>query len=54
LHHIFGFIGLTDVTFIHAENQAREEAGPRLAVAAEEIGRLAVEQASKLPIETLK
>src|ERR1700687_1888896 len=44
LRHIFGFIGLTDVTFIHAENQAREEAGPRFAAAAEEIGRLAVEQ----------
>src|ERR1700688_1188275 len=54
LRHIFGFIGLTDVTFIHAEKQAREEAGPRLAAAEEEIGRLAVEQASKLPIETLK
>src|SRR5882757_2170596 len=25
LRHILGFIGLTDVTFIHAENQAREE-----------------------------
>jgi FMN-dependent NADH-azoreductase len=43
LRHIFRFIGLTDVTFIHAENQSREEAGPRLAAAAEEIGRLAVE-----------
>jgi FMN-dependent NADH-azoreductase len=44
LRHIFGFIGLTDVTFIHAENQAREGAGPSLAAAAEEIGRLAAEQ----------
>jgi len=43
LRHIFGFIGLTDVTFIRAENQAREEAGPSLAAAAEEIGRLAAE-----------
>jgi FMN-dependent NADH-azoreductase len=40
LRHILGFIGLTDVTFIHAENQAREEAGPSLASAAEQIGRL--------------
>ena len=48
LRHIFGFIGLTDVTFIHAENQAREEAGPRLAAAAEEIGRLAVEQSQQV------
>jgi hypothetical protein len=37
LRHIFGFIGLTDVTFIHAENQAREGAGPSFAAAAEEI-----------------
>jgi len=44
LRHIFGFIGLTDVTFIHAENQAREGASPSLAAAAEEMGRLAVEQ----------
>jgi FMN-dependent NADH-azoreductase len=48
LRHIFGFIGLTDVTFIHAENQAREEAGPRLAAAEEEIGRLAVEQSQQV------
>jgi len=40
LRHIFGFIGLTDVTFIHAENQARENAGPSFAAAAEQIGRL--------------
>jgi len=44
LRHIFGFIGITDATFIHAENQAREGAGPSLAAAAEEIGRLAAEQ----------
>jgi FMN-dependent NADH-azoreductase len=40
LRHIFGFIGLTDVTFIHAENQAREGAAPSLAAAAERIGHL--------------
>jgi FMN-dependent NADH-azoreductase len=44
LRHILGFIGLTDVTFIHAENQSREGARPSLAAAAEEIGRLAAEQ----------
>ncbi|MGA8619029.1 MAG: NAD(P)H-dependent oxidoreductase [Candidatus Sulfotelmatobacter sp.] len=44
LRHILGFIGLTDVTFIHAENQAREGAGPSLTAAAEEIGRLVAEQ----------
>ena len=40
LRHIFGFVGLTDVTFIHAENQLGEGAGPSLAAAAEQIGRL--------------
>jgi len=40
LRHVFGFVGLTDLTFIHAENQARDEAGPSLAAAAERIGHL--------------
>src|ERR1700730_2641130 len=44
LRHILGFIGLTDVIFVHAENQAREEAGPSLASAAERIGRLVADQ----------
>src|SRR6266550_5149964 len=48
LRHIFGFIGLTDVTFIHAENQGREGAGPSLAAAADEIGRLVAEQSHQV------
>jgi len=48
LRHILGFIGLTDVTFIHAENQAREEAGPSLASAAEHIGRLVADQSQQV------
>lgn len=48
LRHILGFIGLTDVTFIHAENQGREGAGPSLAAAAEHIGRLAADQSQQL------
>ncbi len=48
LRHILGFIGLTDVTFIHAENQAREGAGPSLASAAEHIGRLVGEQGQQV------
>ena len=44
LRHIFGFIGLTDVTFIHAENQAREEADASLAAALEQVGHVAAEQ----------
>ncbi|HMI53266.1 MAG TPA: NAD(P)H-dependent oxidoreductase [Candidatus Saccharimonadales bacterium] len=38
LRHIFGFIGLTDVTFIHAENQMKADlAQPALAAAGEQI-----------------
>jgi FMN-dependent NADH-azoreductase len=48
LRHIFGFIGLPDVTFVHAENQARQEAGPRLVAVAEEIRHLAVEQSQQV------
>jgi FMN-dependent NADH-azoreductase len=44
LRHILGFIGLTDVTFIHAENQAREEAAIFFAAAAERIGEIVVDQ----------
>jgi FMN-dependent NADH-azoreductase len=44
LRHIFGFIGITDVTFIHAENQAGEGAGVSLAAVANEIGRVVAEQ----------
>ena len=40
LRHILGFVGLTDVTFIHAENQASDGAGPSLATAAEQIAHL--------------
>ena len=44
LRHVLSFIGLTDVTFIHAENQGRPDAGPSLAAATERIGRVAAEQ----------
>lgn len=44
LRHILGFIGLTDVKFIHAENQMGEGAGLSFARAVEQIGRLAVQQ----------
>jgi FMN-dependent NADH-azoreductase len=44
LRHILAFIGLTDVTFIHAENQAREEAAVFFAAAAERIGGIIIEQ----------
>src|SRR6202166_3299204 len=48
LRHIFGFIGLTDVTFIHAENQLRERAGSSLSAALEQIGRVVAEQRHQL------
>jgi FMN-dependent NADH-azoreductase len=44
LRHILGFIGLTDVTFIHAENQARKEAAVFFADAAEPIGGIVIDQ----------
>jgi|SRR6266498_1508288 len=44
LRHILGFIGLTDVKFIHAENQAREEAAIFFAAAAERVGEIAIHQ----------
>jgi FMN-dependent NADH-azoreductase len=44
LRHVFGFIGLADVTFIHAENQLRETADSSLAAAVEQIGHVVAEQ----------
>jgi FMN-dependent NADH-azoreductase len=37
LRHILGFIGLTNVTFIHAENQLREQAAASFEAAEEKI-----------------
>src|ERR1700676_3617017 len=37
LRHILGFIGLTDVTFIHADNQSREQAAASFEAAVERI-----------------
>jgi FMN-dependent NADH-azoreductase len=44
LRHIFGFLGLTDVTFVHAENQLREQAAASFAAVAERISGLIAEQ----------
>ena len=44
LRHILGFIGLTDVAFVHAENQAREDAVVSFAAVAERIGRIVIDQ----------
>jgi FMN-dependent NADH-azoreductase len=48
LRQIFGFIGVTDVTFIHAENQAGEGAGTSLAAAIGQIERVVAEQDQQL------
>jgi FMN-dependent NADH-azoreductase len=48
LRHIFGFIGLTDVTFIHTENQLREGAGSSLAAVLEQIEQAAARQRYQL------
>src|SRR5467141_1514257 len=44
LRHILGFIGLTEVTFIHAENQSRDQAAASLESAAERITGLLANQ----------
>ena len=44
LRHVLGFIGLTDVTFIHAENQAREQAAVSFAAVAGRIGRIVMDE----------
>src|SRR6267143_4489411 len=44
LRYILGFIGLTDVTFIHAENQSRDQAAASLESAAERITGLLADQ----------
>jgi FMN-dependent NADH-azoreductase len=44
LRHILGFIGLTDITFIHAENQSREQAPTSFGAAVERIAGLLGDQ----------
>ena len=44
LRHVLGFIGLTDVTFIHAENQSRDQAAASLESAGERITELLADQ----------
>ena len=44
LRHILSFMGLTDLTFIHAENQARAEGAASLAAAEERIDGIVADQ----------
>ncbi len=50
LRHILNFIGLMDVAFIHAENQAREEAAVSVAAVAERIGRIVSDQEQQVVV----
>src|SRR6202011_5778633 len=45
LRHVLGFIGVTDVTFIHAESQSQPTLGPSFAAATRQIAALVAEQA---------
>ena len=49
LRAIFGFVGLKDVTFVHAEKQMRPEADASFAAVTAQIGRLAREQNQAIP-----
>jgi len=40
LRHIFAFIGLTDVAFVHAENQGKPDASAYLSAVTAQIGRI--------------
>jgi FMN-dependent NADH-azoreductase len=44
LRHVLGFSGLTDITFIHAENQSRAQAAASLESAVERITGLLADQ----------
>jgi len=46
LRNVLGFIGLTDVTFVHAENQRGAQAGTSFAAAVEEIAVIVADQPS--------
>jgi FMN-dependent NADH-azoreductase len=48
LKHIFGFIGLSDVTFIHAENQSRAEAAVSFDTATQHLSRIVSEHSRQL------
>jgi FMN-dependent NADH-azoreductase len=48
LRHILGFIGLTDVTFIHAENQSREQAAASFEATVERIAGHLADQNSEV------
>ena len=50
LRHILAFIGLTDVTFIHAENQMKPEGEASFAASTARIARLVREQKQMAPV----
>ena len=48
LKHVLAFIGLTDVTFIHAENQSRAEAAASLEIATQHLSRIVSERSQQV------
>lgn len=50
LRLIFGFVGLTDVTFIHTEKQGQPEAEASLAAVTAQISRIVREQRQAIPV----
>jgi len=51
LRLILGFVGITDVTFIHAEKQAKAEADASITAVTAQIARIAREQNQAIPVE---
>jgi FMN-dependent NADH-azoreductase len=47
LKHILGFIGLTDVTFVHAESQAGDQGVASLAAAGKLIGGIIAQESQQ-------
>jgi FMN-dependent NADH-azoreductase len=54
LRLILGFVGLTEVSFIHSENQMKPDAGASFAAATAQIGRILREQKQTIPVEAGK
>jgi hypothetical protein len=51
LRLILGFVGLTEVSFIHSENQMKPDADASFAAATAQIGRILREQKQTIPVE---
>jgi FMN-dependent NADH-azoreductase len=54
LRLILGFVGLTEVSFIHSENQMKPDADASFAAATAQIGRILREQKQTIAVEAGK